>query len=114
MRIASALLALTLLPTATMADSSKIKSIPYDFAPPAISLADAVEKAGICLSDKKIETQDAYLSSARFERIPTPDRLKPEHGRYWIVTLRKPGVVKGGEIFIDVYEDLTCVVTFGE
>ena len=76
---------------------------------PTLTIEEAIDTAKRCVLERNVRLVGSFIESARFERNPRGDR-----GPYWFVTWAYSREVKGGQVFVTVFQSRTCEVTYGE
>jgi hypothetical protein len=76
---------------------------------PALTIEEAVDIAKHCVLERNIRVVGSFIESAKFERNPRGDR-----GPFWRVTWAYSREIKGGQVFVTVFDNRTCELTFGE
>jgi hypothetical protein len=75
----------------------------------ALTIEEAIDTAKHCVLERNIQVAGSFIESAHFERNARGDR-----GPYWTVSWAHSREVKGGRVWITVYQNRTCEVRFGE
>lgn len=78
-------------------------------ATPTLTIEAALDIAKRCVLDRNVHLVGSYIESARFERKPRGDR-----GPYWLVTWAYSREVKGGQVFVSVFQSRSCEIRYGE
>ena len=73
------------------------------------TIEEAIEVAKKCVLERNIRLVGSAIESANFVRNPRGDR-----GPYWLVTWAYSREVKGGQVFVTVFQNRTCEIRFGE
>ena len=76
---------------------------------PVLTIEEAIDIAKHCVLERNIRLVGSFIESARFDRNPRGDR-----GPYWRVTWAYAREIKGGQVFVTVFDNRTCELTFGE
>ena len=74
-----------------------------------LTIEEAIDIAKRCVLERNVRLVGSFIESTRFERNPRGDR-----GPYWLVTWAYTQEVKGGQVFVTVFQSRTCEVTYGE
>jgi hypothetical protein len=74
-----------------------------------MTIEEAMDITKRCVTDKKINLTGSFIESARYEGNPRGDR-----GPYWLVQWAYARQVKGGQVFVIVYRQRDCEITYGE
>ncbi|MDH4073667.1 MAG: hypothetical protein OEV41_11265 [Gammaproteobacteria bacterium] len=74
-----------------------------------LTIEDAIDVAKRCVLERNIRLVGSFIESARFDRNPRGDR-----GPFWLVTWAYSREIKGGQVFVTIFVDRTCELTFGE
>ena len=110
MRVGIVVLTVSLSTLALAGENKLLK----DYDPPAISLQQALNKAELCLKDRKIDLSNSfYLKSAVFENVVTKEDGAMRHGRYWHFFWLTSIPMPEGSTTIRIYEDSTCMIGQG-
>lgn len=78
-------------------------------APSTLTIEEAIDISKRCVLEKNVYLAGSYIESARLERNPRGDR-----GPYWLITWAWSRQVKGGQVFVSVFQSRTCEITYGE
>jgi hypothetical protein len=78
-------------------------------AAPTLTIEEAIDTAKRCALERNAHLAGSFIESARLERNPRGDR-----GPYWLVTWAYSRQVKGGQVFVSVFQTRTCELTYGE
>ena len=89
-------------------------TLPEDYAPPALSMQQAVTLATQCLVAKDPDMKKLYLQTATFLPTRQLNRTGADRGRQWMITWQRPDTPIGGQTTVNIYEDRSCVIGFGE
>jgi hypothetical protein len=81
-----------------------------EFAPPQISMQQAIKKAQQCLRDRNIDLSGYFLQSAEFKRVGPAN---PYH-RSWHLTWDTKRMMRGGQLYVYIAQDGACVVQFSD
>jgi hypothetical protein len=76
---------------------------------PVLTIEEAIDIAKRCVIERNVRLVGSFIESARFERNPRGDR-----GPFWRVTWAYAREVKGGQVFVTVFTNRTCELTYGE
>jgi hypothetical protein len=76
---------------------------------PTLTIEEALDIAKRCVLDRNVQLVGSLIESARFERNPRGDR-----GPYWVITWAYAREVKGGQLFVSVFQSRTCELKYGE
>ena len=74
-----------------------------------LTIEEAIDIAKRCVLERNVHLAGSFIESARFERNPRGDR-----GPYWLVTWARAREVKGGQVFVSVFQSRACELTYGE
>lgn len=74
-----------------------------------LTIEEAIDIAKRCIIDGNIRVVGSFIESARLDRNSRGDR-----GPFWRVTWAPSREIKGGQVFVAVFPDRTCRVTYGE
>jgi hypothetical protein len=74
-----------------------------------LTIDEAIEIAKRCVLERNVRVVGSFIESARFERNPRGDR-----GSFWQVTWAYSREIKGGQVFVTVFGNRACEVTYGE
>lgn len=74
-----------------------------------LTIEEAIDIAKQCVLDRNVQVAGSFIESARLERNPRGDR-----GPYWLVTWAPSRQVKGGQVFVSVFQSRTCELAYGE
>lgn len=77
-------------------------------APSTLTIEEAIDIAKRCVLERDIVLTGSFIESARFERKSRGDR-----GPYWVITWAWSREVKGGQVFVSVFQSRACDVTNG-
>jgi hypothetical protein len=76
---------------------------------PTLTIEEALDTAKRCVLDRNVHLVGSFIESIRLERNPRGDR-----GPYWLVTWAYSREVKGGQVFVSVFQSRACEITYGE
>jgi hypothetical protein len=76
---------------------------------PVLTIEEAIDISKRCVVERDIRVVGSFIESARFERNPRGDR-----GPFWRITWAQSREIKGGQVFVAVFADRACEVTYGE
>jgi hypothetical protein len=109
--VASPRVLLPILGAALLGGSSFSARSGQDSAPTALVLTieEAIETAKRCVLERNVPLAGSFIESARLERNPRGDL-----GPYWVVTWAYSREVKGGQVFVSVFQSRTCELRYGE
>ena len=74
-----------------------------------LTIEAAIDIAKRCVLERKVRLVGSYIESARF--VPN---ARGDRGPFWQVTWAYSREVKGGQVFVAVFVNGTCEVTYGE
>jgi hypothetical protein len=74
-----------------------------------LTIEEAIDIAKRCVLERNIRVVGSFIESARFERDS-----RGGHRPFWRVTWAYSREIKGGQVFVTVFSDRTCQVTYGE
>lgn len=78
-------------------------------APSTLTIEEAIDIAKRCVLEQNVHLAGSFIESARLERNPRGDR-----GPYWLITWAWSREVKGGQVFVSVFQSRSCELTYGE
>ena len=90
-------------PTPAQADETQAAKAP------ALTIEEAIDISKRCVVERDVHVVGSFIESARFERNPRGDR-----GPFWRITWAQSREIKGGQVFVTVFADRGCEVTYGE
>jgi hypothetical protein len=76
---------------------------------PGLTIDEAINVAKGCILKNNVRVVGSFIESARLDRNSQGDR-----GPYWRVTWARAREVKGGQIFVTVFANRRCEITYGE
>ena len=74
-----------------------------------LTIEEAIDTSKRCVLEKNVHLTGSYIESARLER-----NLRGDRGPYWLITWAWSREVKGGQVFVLVFQSRTCEITYGE
>jgi hypothetical protein len=77
--------------------------------PSTLTIEDALDVAKGCILARNVDVAGSAIESAQIER-----NTRANHGTFWRVTWRRSREIKGGQVFVTVFQDRTCEITYGE
>ena len=91
--------------------SSFIARSEEDSAPTAsvLTIEEAIDTAKRCVVERTVHLAGSFIESARLERNPRGDR-----GPFWLITWAYSREVKGGQVFVSVFQSRACEIRYGE
>jgi len=82
---------------------------PRGSSPSTLTIEEAIDIAKRCIIERDIRVVGSFIESAGLNRNPRGDR-----GPFWRITWAYSREIKGGQVFVDVMADRSCVITYGE